>query len=282
MSMEARAVDWAVRGAPILRAAQLRVEPGELLGLLGPNGSGKSSLLRLLAGTRAPDGGVVLLDGEEVHRLRPGARALRIAMMQQETAAEADFTVREVVLLGRVPHGGRFRSPDPREQDLAQRALELFGVDALAERRWSTLSGGERQRALLARTVTQETGVLLLDEFTNHLDVRHQLHALEVFAQAPCTVVAALHDLNLAAAYCDRVALMRGGTVVAAGPPADVLTHEAISEVFGAPAEVRIDEGGRPVIRFRRAGTGRPSPAPAPRASDAPAVRPREERTVAT
>ncbi|MDR3360534.1 MAG: ABC transporter ATP-binding protein [Bifidobacteriaceae bacterium] len=252
MSLDAIGLAWSAGGRRILRGIDLHVAPGEFLGLVGPNGSGKSSLLRLIAGLCQPEAGQVLVNGVDLATNSARARAKLLALMRQENAPEAELTVMEVALLGRVPHNGPFRPPGARERDLARRALALFGVAELAGRRWPTLSGGERQRVLLARAVTQETSLLLLDEFTNHLDVRHQMRALALFAETDCTVVAALHNLDQAAAHCDQVVLLSDGRVVSAGPPAEVLTADAIQEVYGTPAAVTLGGDGRPIIRFKR------------------------------
>ncbi|MFV0428357.1 MAG: ABC transporter ATP-binding protein [Arachnia sp.] len=251
--ISAHQLDWDVGRHRILREVGISVEPGELLGLLGPNGSGKSSLLRLLAGITTPTRGSVTLNDVALQRMTARARAREIAMLPQEGSNTAELTVLEVALLGRIPYTGWGQPPDPHAHRIALGMLERFEVRHLAERRWPSLSGGERQRVLLARTFTQQTGIVLLDEFTNHLDIRHQLDALELLHGSGVSVVAALHDLHLAATYCDRVALLDAGTIVAAGAPGQVLTAERISEVYQVAAEVDLDEQGRPHIRLRRA-----------------------------
>ncbi|SHN46697.1 ABC transporter ATP-binding protein [Cryptosporangium aurantiacum] len=243
-----------VRGRSLLSDVVLEAPSGSTVGLLGPNGSGKSTLLRTLAGFRRPERGRVCLDGVDRESLPRRAVARSVAVVTQQTPAELDLTVRDVLLLARIPHRPRL-APVTRD-DVAgtERALADAGLPGYGGRAWSSLSGGERQRVDLARALLQDPDVLLLDEPTNHLDIRHQLELLENLATAPVTVVVALHGLDLAAQYCDRIVLLSDGRVVAAGTPADVLTPERIAAVFGVTATVTIDPDGRPDVRIRRGG----------------------------
>jgi len=251
--LAAEAVRWSAGGALVVDGVSLALRAGETLGLLGPNGSGKSSLLRLLAGLRRPDGGAVALDGRELRALRRGEVARRVAVVEQQAATEVDLTVEQVVRLGRIPHRGAWTGDPAGDERAVERALLETGVAALRARRWRTLSGGERQRVQIARALAQEPRELLLDEPTNHLDVRHQLDLLALVRRLPLTTVVALHDLNLAALFCDRLIVLRAGRVAAAGAPADVLTPAVIAAVYEVDAEVSPDGAGpgRPAIRFR-------------------------------
>jgi iron complex transport system ATP-binding protein len=253
MTLAARDLSWTRSGTLVVDGVSVRPEPGKTLGLLGPNGSGKSSLLRLLHGLVRPDAGLVTLDDEDLASLGRRHVARAVAAVTQHADTEVDITVREVVRLGRIPHRTVFGG-DPAADDAAiVRALEHVGLADRADRLWHTLSGGERQRAQIARALAQEPRELLLDEPTNHLDIRHQLELLELVCDLPVTCVVAIHDLNLAAMYCDAVMVLRAGRVVAAGTPADVLTAELIADVYGVAAEVRPDaRTGRPVITFLR------------------------------
>ena len=233
---------------------------GHLTGLLGPNGAGKTTLLRLVAGLLDPEEGAVLVsaspDGGEptvpVHRLPRGARARRIALLEQESSSSVALSVAEVVALGRIPHRTRWGT-DPSGVHAAAvlRSLESAGAAQLADRAWSTLSGGERQRVLIARALAQEPELLLLDEPTNHLDISAQLHLLTFVRDLGITTVAALHDLNLAAAFCEHVLVLSDGRLAAAGHPCDVLTPGLLREVYGVDADVLVHpRTGRPVIAF--------------------------------
>ncbi|WP_067854851.1 ABC transporter ATP-binding protein [Nocardia shimofusensis] len=250
MSVAAEHLSWTRGGALVVDGVTVRPETGETFGLLGPNGSGKSSLLRLLAGIDRPDSGTVTLDGTDIRRLGRRPLARRVAVVGQHAHTEVDITVREVVRLGRVPHRDVFGRDDDEETAIAH-ALTATGLTAHAERRWRTLSGGERQRAQIARALAQQPGELLLDEPTNHLDIAHQLDVLDLVTRLPVTGVIALHDLNLAAMFCDRVLVLERGRVAAHGTPAETLTEELVHRVYGVHASVIIDDGV-PVIRYRR------------------------------
>ena len=245
MRIEARDVDRHIRDVALLAGVTWAAAPGETVGLLGPNGSGKSTLLRVLAGLDAPDGGRVLLDGADRRSLPRRAVARRVAVVSQHTPDDADMSVADVVLLGRIPHRALLAPVSADDQTRAAAALAHAGLAGWEERRWTSLSGGERQRVAIARALVQEPDLLLLDEPTNHLDIRHRFALLADLARMPVTVVAALHDLDLAAQYCDRVVLLARGRVVAAGTPRAVLTAERIAEVFGVAADIATDASGR-------------------------------------
>ncbi|WP_432572688.1 ABC transporter ATP-binding protein [Kineococcus sp. SYSU DK005] len=252
MTLAAERVSWERGGALVVDGVTLRPRPGATVGLLGPNGSGKSSLLRLLSGVARPTGGAVLLDGAELSALPRRRVARTTAVVSQHGGTDVDLRVRDVVDLGRVPHRGAFGGDRAADAAAVGRALEATGLTEHAERAWHRLSGGEQQRTHIARALAQEPRVLLLDEPTNHLDVRHQLELLGLVARLPLTCVVALHDLNLAAMFCDELVVLRAGRAVAAGTPEQVLTPELIARVYGVRAEVVPDEGtGRPAVRYR-------------------------------
>lgn len=255
MTLSGTHLSWTRGGTLVVDDIDIRPRPGQTVGLLGPNGSGKSSLLRLLAGISRPDRGTVTLDGTPLHRLGRRPLARRVAMVGQHAHTEVDITVREVVRLGRIPHRDLFGA-DPRENEAIDKALRDTGLAEHTHRTWRTLSGGERQRAQIARALAQEPGELLLDEPTNHLDIAHQLEILELIAALPVTTVVALHDLNLAAMFCDYVLILDRGRVAAHGPPADTLTEELVHDVYGVRATVTLDDGV-PVIRYRRPDASR-------------------------
>lgn len=232
-------------GRRILREVELAVRRGELLVLLGPNGAGKSTLLSTLAGELAPSSGGVTLEGRPLQGWSSGERARRIAVLPQEAGLRAPFTALEVVLLGRAPHQPEARRVGER---IAAQALAATGTSALAARNYLTLSGGERQRVQLARVLAQiweevrpEARFLLLDEPTSSLDLAHQHATLEVakrFAAEGVGVIAAVHDLNLAARYADRIAILSGGAIVAEGVASEVLTEERLRTVYGVSIHV--------------------------------------------
>ncbi|HEY0186742.1 MAG TPA: putative F420-0 ABC transporter ATP-binding protein [Cellulomonas sp.] len=223
--------------------------PGALTGLLGPNGAGKTTLLRLVAGLLRPEAGAVLVDGVPVHDVPRRDRARRIALLEQESSSTVPLTVREVVGLGRIPY--RTLWGTDADDAAVDRALAAADAAHLADRPWAALSGGERQRVHIARALAQEPDLLLLDEPTNHLDVSAQLALLGFVRGLGTTTVAALHDLNLAAAYCAHVLVLSAGRLVAAGDPREVLTARLVREVYGVDCEVLVHpRTGRPVIAF--------------------------------
>ena len=233
MRVDVEAIDWGVKDAVILHEVSADFPDGSVTGLIGPNGSGKTSLLHVIAGLRRPTSGVVRMADEDVHAWPARVRARRIAVLEQHASTTLDLTVRQVVELGRVPHRGRWPGSLDEGREQVDDSLRLGRVMDLADRRWQTLSGGERQRVQLARALAQEPSVLMLDEPTNHLDLRHQLDFLSTVRGLGITTIAALHDLDLAAAFCDRLVVMRGGHVVAAGPVEDVLSAELVQDVYG-------------------------------------------------
>lgn len=250
MRIAAQGVSFRVGRVPLVRGVSLEAGPGEFVAIVGANGAGKSTLLRLLAGDLAPTEGEVLLDGRPVGAYRPGELARRRAVLPQQSRIEFAFTVRQVVEMGRSPHRGRGSAASDAAAVMA--ALDAADVAGLAERAYPGLSGGEQARACLARVLAQETPVVLLDEPTAALDIRHQHQVLGVvrdLARAGRTVVAVLHDLNLAATYATRVAAMHRGCMVADGAPEDVLTAEVLSRVYEHPVEVvRVGGDGRLVV----------------------------------
>lgn len=251
MTLETREVRWTRGGALVVDDVSLRPEPGSTVGLLGPNGSGKSSLLRLLQGAARPDSGQVLLDDRPLGEWRRREVARSVAVVTQHAETDADIVVRDVVRLGRTPHRPVWGGSTTGDEAAIDAALERVGLTDKADRLWHTLSGGERQRAQIARALAQEPRELLLDEPTNHLDIRHQLDVLALVAALPVTSIIALHDLNLAATYCDSVLVLRAGRVVAAGAPAEVLTPALIADVYEVKARVIPDAGtGRSTILF--------------------------------
>ncbi|NBE50303.1 ABC transporter ATP-binding protein [Streptomyces boluensis] len=248
MRLELRDVTIEVAGARLVEDIRLTVDDGAFVGLVGPNGSGKSTLLRCVYRALRPANGTVLLDGDDVHALRPRAAARVMAALPQETSAEFDFTVTEVVAMGRLPHKERTAAGD---REICARAMARTGVDHLAERGFLALSGGEKQRVLLARALAQEPRVLVLDEPTNHLDIAHQLDVLSLVRGSGPTVLAALHDLNLAAAHCDVLYVIADGRIVDSGPPHEVLRPDLLAEVFGVRAHpVRHPETGAVQLLF--------------------------------
>jgi iron complex transport system ATP-binding protein len=238
MTIRADNVRWGAGGKLIVDGVSVAVESGEMLGLLGPNGSGKSSLLRLICGLRKTSSGVITLDGREIARIARVDLARRIALVEQQATTESEVTVIDVVRLGRTPHRGPLSPWTDRDDAAVETALRHVGMSDKPFQLWHTLSGGERQRVHIARALAQTPAELLLDEPTNHLDIQHQLEILSLVGSLPVTSIVALHDLNLAAMFCDRLVLLKEGRVVATGTPEEVLTEDLIREVFAVRALV--------------------------------------------
>ncbi|PSP79641.1 heme ABC transporter ATP-binding protein [Halobacteriales archaeon QS_1_68_20] len=239
--VEVRGVSVDLGGVEVLSDVDLTVESGRFVGLIGPNGAGKTTLLRTINGVLAPDDGAVRVDGQHVTALSASAVGRRVATVPQNTNLSFSFDVRQVVAMGRNPYVSRFGTESVRDRELVERALERTDVAELADRPITDVSGGERQRVLLARALAQDASVLMLDEPTASLDVNHQVRTLELVADLVSegrTAVAAIHDLNLAAHYCDELVLLSDGRVLDAGDPEDVLTEENLQTAFDARAAV--------------------------------------------
>jgi iron complex transport system ATP-binding protein len=238
--IELDGVRAAYGDSPVLSGVSLDVRRGETLALVGPNGAGKTTLLRTINGLVTPDAGTVTVDGRRVDRLGARDLARLVATVPQETAVSFEFTVRELVAMGRTPYRSRFGGETPEDRAAVEDALARTDTAALADRPIGAVSGGERSRVLLARALAQETPALLLDEPTASLDINHQVRTLSLAAGLDRTVVAAIHDLNLAARFADRIALLADGDLAAVGAPAAVLTAERLRSAFGV--RVAVDE----------------------------------------
>ncbi|GAA5115113.1 ABC transporter ATP-binding protein [Alloalcanivorax gelatiniphagus] len=246
-------LSWSYGTAQVLEAVSLAAPHGRVLGLIGPNGSGKTTLLRLLHGALDSPTGSVTVDGERLAALPPRDAARRVAVVVQEGGSESTLTVAEMVLLGRGPHLSTFQRVGAADHAVAADALARVGATHLATRSFAGLSGGERQRVLIARALAQQATHLLLDEPTNHLDIRYQHEVLGLVSRLAHdlhrTVVVVLHDLNLAARYCDDLVLLSDGGVAASGPVADVLAPEVLEPVYGIGVE-RVHTGGQLHLHF--------------------------------
>ena len=251
MRLQVDHVSWSVDGRPILRDVSLAVDPGSITGLIGPNGSGKSTLLRCIYRALKPDSGNITLDGNDLIRMDSRETARRVAVVLQEYPSDFQFTVGEIVSMGRNPHKGMFDRDTSADRGIIRDALARVGLAGFSHRNFNTLSGGEKQRVIIARTLAQQASFLVLDEPTNHLDIRYQLETMELVRELGLTTLAALHDLNIAADYCDLIHVIDSGRIVASGRPPEVLQPDIIAEVFGVGAVVGEDTlTGRPRISF--------------------------------
>jgi len=252
-----RDVAVAIGGREVLSGVTLTVAPGEVVGLAGPNGAGKTTLFRVATRVLRPDRGQVTVAGDAIAGLSRRELARRVAVVPQDVTVPFPFRAGEVVLMGRVPYQRGLGFESREDIDRAQAALAAVGIEALADRSMLELSGGERQLVLVARALAQEPEVLLLDEPTAHLDLRHRTIVLERvrdFASRGGSALVVSHDLTLAARSCERLALLGAGTLRACGVPAEVLRPDVLREVFGVEAEVLAAPDGAPLVIPRRAG----------------------------
>ncbi|MGV2901035.1 ABC transporter ATP-binding protein [Microbacterium sp. AGC62] len=243
MTIAFHGVDVARGNRTVLHGVDLTIGIGRIVGLVGPNGSGKSTLLRTLFSGRRPLRGHVTVDGADVAGFAPRALARTVSVMLQDAPSEFDLTVRETVLVGRAPHRPPFTRDSPDDHRIVDESLRAADVADLGDRLMRQLSGGQRQRVMLARALAQDGEILILDEPTNHLDIAHQLDLMRVVSGLGKTVVAALHDLNIAASFCDDIAVLDEGRLVAFGAADTVLTPELVSDVFRVTARVAREEG---------------------------------------
>ncbi len=231
-------------GTQVLSSVSLQVEQGELVGLVGPNGAGKTTLLGAVRGTVSPADGNVSIEGTTVSNLSAREIGQLVATVPQETELSFSFSVENAVAMGRHPHIGRFGTAGSKDHAAVAEAIERTALSAFVDRPVTELSGGERQRVLFARALAQQTPLLLLDEPTANLDINHAIRTLDLVRSVVDdgrAAVAAIHDLNLAARYCDRLVLLTAGEVVASGTPREVLTSETLKTAFGATTVVDDD-----------------------------------------
>ena len=233
-----------LNGNPILKGVSLQAGEKQLIGVIGPNGSGKSTLLKCIYRVLQPTGGAVFLDGKPLSEYSFRESALKIAVVAQHNYYNFDFSVRDVVLMGRSPHKKTLERDNAQDFRIVEEALTKVGMLHFAERSFSTLSGGEQQRVILARALAQQTPCLILDEPTNHLDIKYQLQLMDLVRGLDRTVITAVHDLNIAAMYCDWLYAVKDGRVVGRGTPQTLLTPEFIRQVYEVEAEVSTDRNG--------------------------------------
>ncbi len=252
-AVDVREVTFRYRSGKGLRGVSFSVAPGERVGIVGPNTAGKSTLLRLLSKVLTPHSGAVLVHGRNISGVGRLALAREVAVVPQDFQVAFPFSVNEVVLMGRYPHaaGGAWST---RDRAVAQAAMDVTGIAGLAHRRVDELSGGERQLVSLARALAQEPSVLLLDEPTAHLDLRHQRDMVDIIfaprTDRVRTTMIVSHDLNLAAEHCDRLLLMAGGAVQAFGVPEEVIRPDRLERAYGCPVQVDVDPlSRRPRVR---------------------------------
>ena len=238
---------------PVIRGVSFEIRRGQFVGLAGPNGSGKSTLIRLISKVLKPQKGRILIDGQPLEQIKQQQLARRMAVVRQEAPPDFEYTVREVVMLGRIPHLKRFQSEGPEDLGIVDESLRKTELTELSGRLVTEISGGERQRVAIARALAQRPEILLLDEPTAHLDLRHQVALLTLFRKLSrregLSILAVLHDLNLAAQFCERLMLLKEGQIFRSGPPEGVLDAATVRQVYGVEAVVsRHPVSGAPCV----------------------------------
>lgn len=236
VQIDVKNLSFSYDTAPILKNVELRIKEGTFAGIVGPNGSGKTTLAKNIMRALVPERKTVFLSGEDIRDLTHKKLARKLAAVPQSTVIEYDFTVEDIVLMGRAPHIGRFERESKRDFDSVEEAMKRTDIWHLRKRSVREISGGERQRVIIARALAQEPSVLVLDEPVSHLDIKHQIGLMELTKklcrEKNITVLAILHDLNFAMAYCDQVMLVHQGSIKVDGKPEAVLTQARIKEVY--------------------------------------------------
>lgn len=238
MRLQVEGLSFSYGANDAIHDVNLCVDKGEFIGLIGPNGSGKSTVLKNIYRGLTPDQGKITLDGENLLKMSYRKSALKMAVVGQENDVPFDFMVEEIVAMGRTPHKKIFDVDSAEDKRIVHHALEHLGMENMAKRNYLHLSGGEKQRVIIARAVAQESDFLILDEPTNHLDISYQMQIFDLIKRLNVTVLSAIHDLNMAALYCDRLYVLKKGSVVLQGTPEEVLTPENIYDVYGVRSSV--------------------------------------------
>ena len=238
MRLEVKGLTFSYGEKDTIKDVSIQVRKGEFVGLIGPNGSGKSTVLKNVYRGLIPDQGSILLDGENLLKMSYRKSAQKMAVVGQENEVPFDFSVEEIVAMGRSPHKKIFDIDNAHDKEIVHHALEHVGMERMAKKNYLNLSGGEKQRVIIARAIAQESDFMILDEPTNHLDISYQMQVFDFIKRLNVTVLSAIHDLNLAALYCDRIYVLKKGKIVLCGTPEEVLTPEHIYDIYGTSSSV--------------------------------------------
>ncbi|CEN76105.1 ABC transporter [[Clostridium] sordellii] len=242
MNLETKDLKVLLNKNEILKGIDIELGNKEFIGVIGPNGSGKSTLLKCLYRNLSPSSGSIYIDKVEIEKISTRESAKKIGILAQHNHHSFDFTVLDMVLMGRSPYKKLMDRDTKEDYDIVYEAIDKVNIRHLSNRSFNSLSGGEQQRVILARALAQKTKCLILDEPTNHLDIKYQLQLMEIVKDLGIEVIAAIHDLNIAAMYCDKIYVLKNGEIVAYGTPKDVLTKELIKEVYDVDAKVIKDK----------------------------------------
>ena len=252
MNICATDIKMEIGNNEILKGVSIDSKNREFIGIIGPNGSGKSTLLKCIYRILKPNNGCIMLGEEDISKMSVKESAKKLAVVAQHNYYNFDFSVGEVVLMGRSPHKKSLEPDNSEDYDIVNESLEKVGMLGFKNRSFSTLSGGEQQRVILARALAQQTPCLILDEPTNHLDIKYQLSLLNIVKSLNLTIISAIHDVNIASMYCDRLFVMKNGRIVGMGTPQEVLTKEFIKEIYDIDVEIVYDSKGDMHILYSR------------------------------
>lgn len=250
MEVSAKGIGIQLGNKRILGGVTINAEKKEFIGIIGPNGSGKSTLLKCIYRILKPENGEIYISNKELSQMSYTESGKKMAVVSQQNHHNFDFIVKDVVLMGRSPHKKLMERDNEVDFQIVDEALEMVGMKEYAYRQFSTLSGGEQQRIILARALAQQTDILILDELTNHLDINYQLQLLKTVSSLDKTVVAAFHDLNIAAMFCDRIFAMKDGVIVEEGKVEEVITQEIIKKIYNVSSKVEKDQEGRLFVKY--------------------------------
>ncbi len=225
-----------------IKDISFEVEKGEFVGLIGPNGCGKSTILKNVYKSLSPQNGKIFIENKDISLMSNKETAKKIAVVNQENELKFDFTVKEIVSMGRSPYKKMFERDTALDLEIVQNSLEILGIDDIANKSFYSLSGGEKQRVIIARAIAQDTEIIVLDEPTNHLDINYQMQMFEFIKGLDVTVLTAIHDLNMASLFCDRLILLDKGRVISEGTPEEILTTKNIKEIFGIDTVIEKNE----------------------------------------
>lgn len=242
MNIKAENINITLEKNNILKGVNIEVDNKEVVGIIGPNGSGKSTLLKCIYRVLKPNDGAILLDNVDIKDMSVKESSKRLAVLSQHNNYNFDFTVKDIVLMGRSPHKKFMERDNKEDYDIVNEALKKVDMFEFKDRSFQSLSGGEQQRVILARALAQQPQCLILDEPTNHLDIKYQLQLMRIVKGLGIEVIAAIHDLNIAAMYCDKIYVLKEGEIIKNGKPKDVLTQELIKDVYEVDAEVIVNE----------------------------------------
>lgn len=251
MQIRLENLSFKLAAKEILKTITLNFKEEKFTGIIGPNGSGKSTMLKCIYRTLEPSGGTIYIDNQNIKNYSVKETARKQAVLAQHNFCNFDFEVLDIVLMGRSPYKSAMEDDNAEDYFIANECLKIVGMESFAHSSFNCLSGGEQQRVMLARALAQQTECLILDEPTNHLDIKYQLQLLNIVKHRQVTVIAALHDLNIVAMYCDELIAMKDGTVIKIGTPEEVLTSEFIYEIYGVEADVLSRADGKLLIAYK-------------------------------